>query len=301
MKNVGTITIAVDPGTYVVAVSGGVDSMVLLDLLSQLPLLHLVVAHYDHGIRQDSKLDRQLVQHEAMRRNLQFVYDEGHLGIGASEAKARTARYNFLHRIREASRAAAIITAHHQDDLLETALLNMIRGTGRRGLTSLRSQDTILRPLLHIDKQKIRAYAEVNGLRWHEDESNTDIRYKRNYIRHVLVPRLNPADRKKLLGLVVKMHETNDEIELHLINHLHLHSGLSKLDRHSFIMLPHAVSREVMVAWLRKHDVKEFDKKTIERLIVAAKTYSPGGITDIDKSHKLKVSKTDICIETARR
>jgi tRNA(Ile)-lysidine synthetase-like protein len=124
-------------GRYVVAVSGGVDSVVLLDALSKLPNLELVVAHLDHGIREDSIEDRRFVASLAASYGLVFEYGEGRLGSGASEATAREARYNFLRGVKMKHDAKAIITAHHQDDLIETAILNMLRGTGRKGLTSL--------------------------------------------------------------------------------------------------------------------------------------------------------------------
>src|SRR5580704_3560158 len=107
-------------GSYVVAVSGGVDSVVLLHRLQKQPGLRLVVAHFDHGMREDSAEDRRFVKALAQAYGAPFVYDEGHLGSGTSEAEAREARYNFLRRVQAASDAQAIVTAHHQDDLLET-------------------------------------------------------------------------------------------------------------------------------------------------------------------------------------
>ena len=121
------------PGTYIVAVSGGVDSIVLLDLLANQEKAKLIVAHFDHGIRNDSRDDRMFVQDLAVRYELPFVYDVGNLGQGASEAKAREARYTFLRGVRQAAGARSIITAHHEDDVLETAILNIMRGTGRKG------------------------------------------------------------------------------------------------------------------------------------------------------------------------
>src|SRR5690606_5271626 len=106
--------IKIRPGKYVVAVSGGVDSMVLLDLLRQKPKLELIVAHFDHGIRPDSAEDRKLVQRVAKHYDLPFVYAEGKLGPKASEALAREARYAFLRRVQAEQGAEAIITAHHQ-------------------------------------------------------------------------------------------------------------------------------------------------------------------------------------------
>src|SRR5579884_3654782 len=114
--------IQLEPGAYVVAVSGGVDSVVLLDLLTKNHNLKLTVAHFDHGKRKDSASDRHFVQKLAEKHGLSFVYAEGRLGLGASEAAARKARYKFLQQVRESAEARAVVTAHHQDDLLETAI-----------------------------------------------------------------------------------------------------------------------------------------------------------------------------------
>src|SRR6266496_535916 len=127
-------------GMYVVAVSGGVDSMVLLDMMRRLAGTTVVVAHVDHGMRSDSRLDRMLVQRYTMSHNLALEYTELHLGVGTDEATARQERYKFLRHMRKKYNASAIVTAHHRDDVLETAIMNLLRGTGWRGLSSLRSQ-----------------------------------------------------------------------------------------------------------------------------------------------------------------
>ena len=287
----------IEPGTYVVATSGGVDSMVLLDILRRQPGVKIIVAHYDHGIRNDSGQDRQLVQDVAARHGLQFVYDQGNLGSNTSEDVARQARYAFLHRVRDASKARAIITAHHQDDLLETAIHNMLRGTGRRGLVSLRSREHIQRPLLHIPKADITAYAKAQGLAWNEDSTNTDLRYRRNYIRHQIMPKFSINQKKELLQHIRNIHRLHEELESQLINHLHLHPGKNQLNRHWFIMLPHGVAREVMATWLRLHGITEITSGIIERLIVASKTFVPGKQADIDKDHILQIKKDILALE----
>src|SRR5438270_2251525 len=114
----------VPPGRYVLAVSGGVDSMVLLDLLAKLPGLELVVAHFNHGIRPESVNDEELVANRAKRLNLPLELGYASLGQGASEATARQARYQFLEAVQKKYKAKAIITAHHQDDWIETAVIN---------------------------------------------------------------------------------------------------------------------------------------------------------------------------------
>lgn len=290
------MNVTIEPGIYVVAVSGGVDSVVLLDMLRQKPDLKLIVAHFDHGIRPDASLDRKHVQSIAAQHNLPFVFSEGHLDRDVSEEEARRARYEFLHRVRQVSGAQAIITAHHQDDLLETAVHNALRGTGRRGLVSLRSREHVKRPLLHVPKEKLYAYARDQGLTWREDSSNTDTKYTRNYIRHEILPRLSPAKQKVLLRHLQKLREIDIELEQELINHLHLHPATDELDRHWFIMLPHAVAKEVLHNWLTKNKVNNVNQPMIERLVVASKTYAPNKQAIIDKTTRLEIGKNRLAL-----
>lgn len=291
----------VQPGFYVVATSGGVDSMALLDALVKKPDVKLLVAHFDHGIRHDSQVDRRLVQQAAHQYGVPFVFQEGYLGPGTSEDIARKARYEFLHSVRRASGAQAIITAHHYNDALETATLNMLRGTNRKGLTALRSQKKLQRPMLHISKDEIRRYAQDQGLMWREDSTNTDTRMLRNYIRHKILPRLSQDDRQKLGDIIVKMRQINKELDEQLLHYLHLQESGGTIDRRQFNKLPHTVAREVMVAWLRQQGVRDFDVRTIERLVVAGKTFSAGTVTDIQKGAKLRILKTHLALEHPNR
>ncbi len=283
------------PGTYVLAVSGGVDSMALLDLLAgdkgSEPASHAyVVAHFDHGIRADSAQDRALVQAAAQRYDLPFIYEEGHLGAGASEATARAARYAFLHKVRQQYGAAAIVTAHHQDDVVETAMLNMLRGTGRKGLSSLRSTPLYVRPLFDMPKEAIRAYAQAHGVQWREDSTNADDTYARNYLRRHIVPRMSAAQREAWLAIIATSARLNTSIDTLLAPFT-----AQQLDRQQFIMLPHTVSREVMAAWLRRQHA-EFDRKRIERLVAFAKTAAPGKLADVDGKHILEIGKEYITL-----
>jgi len=287
------VKLDIKPGTYVVAVSGGVDSMVLLDLLTKLPKLKLIVAHYDHGMRSDSEQDRQLVQKTAERHGLPFVYDYGHLGVGTSEAVARTARYKFLQKVKKAAGASAIITAHHQDDVLETAIINLLRGTNRHGLSSLQNQPDILRPLLRISKADLLKYAHDNKITWREDSTNADEAYLRNYVRLSLVPKLTTAKKTELLAHIDKLGELNKDIDNLINSQL---KNQTEIDRQWFIMLGHNVARDVMATWLKNHGAREVDKKQLELLVQAAKTYSPNRQTDIDKQYTMLVSKDKLAL-----
>lgn len=276
------------------AVSGGVDSMVLLDLLCRTPGLELVVAHFDHGIRPDSAEDRKLVEHEAARRGWPFVFAEGNLGAVASEAEARQARYEFLWKVQKEQGARAIITAHHQDDMLETAVLNLLRGTGRRGLSSLRSREGLARPLLGWSKPDIRRYAEERGLKWREDVTNQDERYLRNYIRRNILTRFDEKSRDLLLRLIRQTEELNEQIDQLLDEYLDAQPARSELNRLRYLQLPYAVSSEVMAAWLRRNGIRQFDRRLIDRLVVAAKTARPGKSADVNSQFIIKFTKDRI-------
>jgi tRNA(Ile)-lysidine synthetase-like protein len=292
------LDVKLEPGRYVVAVSGGVDSVVLLDLLARQHKT-LTVAHFDHGIRDDAKYDRELVQKLAGKYGLPFVYHEGKLGAGASEAVARKVRYDFLHQVRQAAGAQSIVTAHHQDDLIETAFLNLMRGTGRKGLSSLRSTDVIKRPLLHLPKAEIVKYARDNQLVWHEDSTNQDERYLRNHVRLKITPQMSPQQRQKLLALLDRVHEINKEIDSHLITHLHVQPALNRLDRQALISLPYQVGLELLAAWLRLQGIRGFDSKALRRLLVAALTFQPGQKADVIGGYMLLVGRDDLTLQRA--
>jgi tRNA(Ile)-lysidine synthetase-like protein len=293
--------INVQTGSYVVAVSGGVDSMALLDLLARQPDLRLTVAHFDHGIRDDSDEDRKLVQAMAERYGLPFVYQRGDLGTKASEATARTARYKFLHEVRLASGAKAIITAHHQDDVLETALLNLLRGTGRKGLSSLKSTEVIERPLLQVSKNELLRYARQQGVQWREDSTNADDKYERNYVRLRLLPRYAEADRQEFLRLIRDTALLNAAIETQAANYLHLQPAPEVLDRHSFIMLPHSVAKEIMAKWLRVHTNAELSLSMLERLVRSAKIGRSSTRVDIDKDYWLEIGRRHLALKLRER
>ncbi len=291
----------IQPGKYVVAVSGGVDSVALLHMLAGRLDLQLVVAHYDHGIRPDSAEDRRLVQGLAQKYGLPFMYHSGELGPDTSEAVARAARYGFLHDVRQANGAAAIITAHHQDDVLETIILNLLRGTGRRGLSSLRSTDVIKRPLLHVPKKELLGYAKREGLQWREDSTNNNEKYLRNYVRRNIMPRFAEADREALLEISRKTQLLNQQITEQAADYLHAQPDPLVLDRHGFTMLPHAVAREIMAEWLLQNTSAELSRRMLERLVVAAKTGRAGSRFDVDAGHWLYVTRTKLALQPRER
>jgi len=202
------------PGRYILAVSGGADSMVLLELLGRAASgrgYELVVAHFDHGLRAQSNEDARFVEAAAARLGLPFVTTAARLAR-ASEATARAARYAWLEQVRAEHQAATVITAHHQDDLLETSLLNLARGTGRRGLAPMQAPGHILRPLLDLTRAQLRAYAAAHHLAWHEDPTNADLTNPRNLLRHVILPNAATDWSLHYLELLDRLGKLNKQI-----------------------------------------------------------------------------------------
>lgn len=285
------------PGKYVVAVSGGVDSVALLNMLSQHQSLNLIVAHFDHGIRGDSASDAEFVADLAAKYKLPFYAKREELGADASEALARERRYEFLHSIRNQAGALAIVTAHHQDDLIETALLNLVRGTKRRGLVSLKSVEMIQRPLLHMTKQDILDYAAQNKLSWREDSSNQELHYQRNSVRKIIKNSLTSEKRRAIIDSLEDISKQNSEIEQLLNEYLEDHSSAEKLDRQMLNSLYLAEAYEIAAQWLRKNNVS-FDEQALKRLVIGSRTLNNGSQIDVMSGAFCLLSKTEIILKT---
>lgn len=240
------------PGCYLVAVSGGVDSVVLLDWLAGSDC-QLVVAHFDHGLRSDSASDARFVEGLAKKYGFEFRLGAADLPSGANESEARRARYQFLSWACSETEAQAVITAHHQDDLIETMILNLQRRTGRRGLTSLRSHGRLQRPFLSLKKSVLRAEAQSRGLTWVEDPTNADTRFVRNWIRQAITPKLDGPSRQKLVEIHQRMCQINDQIDRRLadyLKHVSYRRGGQVYPRDWFDRLPDDLAAEVVHHWL---------------------------------------------------
>ena len=203
----------------VVAVSGGVDSVVLLDFLVRFFRNkngqkwleeNLIVAHFEHGIRgKESQEDCEFVRRLAEKDRLKFEFEHGNLGENSSEENARNARYIFLRKI--AKRENAIIfTAHHKNDLAETFALNLARGGGWRAVACFDSTD-IERPFLRFSKLEILKMAKQQGLIWREDSTNFSQKYTRNRIRKTL--NFSEKDLESIFKIWQRQIELRREIE----------------------------------------------------------------------------------------
>lgn len=253
---------------YIVAVSGGVDSMVLLDMMAKsVPDEQLVVAHFDHGIREDSADDAAFVAQTAQRYGLPFELKREELGTGASEAYARERRYAFLLQLAEKYNAI-LVTAHHLDDLVETVAINITRGTGWRGLTPFSGK--VMRPLVASEKGALIAYARKNNISWRDDSTNATDAYLRNRLRRKII-RMTSSQKRELLALHARQKELRQEIE-HETRQLVGNGPL--YERHFFIQAPQAVALECLYAITKG----ALTRPQLKRVLHAIKVAKPGTV-----------------------
>lgn len=208
-----------DPtSTYLLACSGGMDSMCLASLLikSRIPF---EIAHVNFQLRgNESEADREFVQSWAENRGIPF-----HLKLAETESfaqakgisiqmAAREIRYQFFEEVRSLRNLGGIILAHHEDDQLETVFLNLLRGTGIEGIYGMAERKGwLIRPLLTFSRAEIQAYMAENKLQWRDDSSNTKDEYKRNNLRINGLPAIFGLDqgaRKNLLTSFSRLKDT---------------------------------------------------------------------------------------------
>ncbi|MFP3853976.1 MAG: tRNA lysidine(34) synthetase TilS [Anaerolineales bacterium] len=246
----------------ILAVSGGADSLCLALVLRDLGYpIH--IAHFDHGLRPESRQEADFVRDLAVEWQVPFTQERANppmAGAGSQEAWARQARYRFLLRVATKVGAHRIATGHTADDQVETILMNLIRGAGPEGLAGMpfrgpvpiqdgkadEEQPTLIRPLLATWREQTEACCQQADLKPLVDPSNRDLKFTRNRIRHQLLPQiaeLNPGVKGALLRTGWLMRSTSDwidqEVEARWSEVVHAgHEQELRLDRHQFSKAP---------------------------------------------------------------
>ncbi len=213
------------------ALSGGLDSSVLLHLLAQakqsLPFeLHALHVHHGLSLNADNWANFCTQQCQLLDVPLQIVHvnidKNSHLGI---EAAARNLRYEALFNCKLSPDSHSeilpnyVVTAHHQDDQAETLILQLFRGAGVKGLSSMPSVDEnrrLLRPLLDVSRKALEEYAKLHHIRWCDDESNDNTHYERNFVRHEVMPLLetrHPAIKSILARTASHLADANELLD----------------------------------------------------------------------------------------
>ncbi|WP_372934453.1 tRNA lysidine(34) synthetase TilS [Mariniphaga sediminis] len=206
------------------AVSGGIDSMVLLHLFEKSEFNYGVV-HCNFRLRgADSDEDEAFVREQVLNHGVPFFFrpfdteEYARLNGISVEMAARELRYNYFEEIRSEKGYDYIATAHHQDDLMETFFLNLSRKTGIKGLTGIKEKaGHVIRPLLFIGRKEIEDYARFNFIEYREDYTNNEVIYQRNFIRHRILPlfsELNPSFKNSLPETIQHLREAEDVYSL---------------------------------------------------------------------------------------
>ncbi|MDI6800098.1 MAG: tRNA lysidine(34) synthetase TilS [Actinomycetota bacterium] len=271
------------PGDLVmVAVSGGVDSVVLLNILLELKAdlgIELCLFHLDHMLRgEESKADAKFVQDLAKGKGLAIETCEFDVaafakerGLSIEEA-AREVRYNFMTKAAQKMGAQKVALGHSADDRVETFFINLIRGSGLKGLSSIGPKRGIfIRPLIEILRRDIEAYAKERGLRFRLDLSNLDQTFLRNRVRAELIPLLetyNPNLKEVILGNIEVI--MGDEALL---------SELAKIEFERLAVLSEGMAALPFAA------AKELKKPIRSRVIRLAVELVKGDLKAIEKDH----------------
>lgn len=267
------------------AISGGVDSVCLLHMFKDDP--EILVAHFNHGTRPSSKDDEEFVKNLAEKYHKEFIVGRANLGSDVSEEKARNARYEFLRKIAE-EKNAQIYTAHHLDDLIESITINLLRGTGWRGLVPLDAGD-IVRPLItkKYDKQKLLKYAAENNLTFRQDPTNTEDNYLRNRIREKL-RELSPAEKSQLTKLFYAQKNLKTEID----QILNLVMENEKTYQRAWFKNSDTKTALELLRFITKENQISLTRPELENFLNAIKIYTPEKSFNLPKNRLVKIHKT---------
>lgn len=274
---------------YIVAVSGGIDSVVLLDLMSRTEK-DLVVAHFDHGIREESASDARFVEALAENYKLQFVCRREKLGADASEELARQRRYEFLRGV-AADFDGVVVTAHHRDDVIETVAINLKRGSRWRGLAGM-SDSRVVRPMSGWTKQRIYEYAIRQKLEWCEDETNQSDQYQRNVFRRRINRELDEYQKTGIYEAWRKQRKLRVEIE----RELEKFDG-EMMGRYFVTMVEDNVAQELLYYYILRHYGVSLLRSQLERMLIAIKTGHVGSCWQIGGGVVMKLTLKNVIID----
>ena len=250
----------------------------------------VLVAHFNHGTRPSANDDQLFVECWAKHYNKPFFTATANLGANASEENARAKRYDFLRKLAK-EHQAKIFTAHHADDLVETVAINLLRGTGWRGLAAF-GQEGIERPLLKLTKNQLRAYATEHNIVYREDPTNNEAQYLRNRLRAKLID-LAPSTKAKLLAVANRQSAIRAEISSIVTALL---PPDSFYPRAWFFELDDAVALEILRAALAQQNYSA-TRPQLEDFLCAIRTYAPGKQFNLPGNHLVKLHKDHFVIK----
>ncbi len=276
--------------TIVVGVSGGIDSMVLLNVLYNLGY-KLVIAHVNHNVRVESNDELIFVSNYAKERNIPFESTvlEKINGVNFQD-EARRLRYEFFFDVARKYNATKIATAHHLDDLLETVLMRISRGSNLYGYGGIKpiiyyGGISLVRPLLCVNRKEIKKYQEENNIPFMEDASNSKDKYTRNRYRHNVVPILveeNPNIYQNVLRYSKQMYQAFDYIRKESKALYVKNKG--EIYNEEFLNLDDAIKLDYISYILEQNNIPcSYNKILLIRNMIVNRT--PNGVVSISKDY----------------
>lgn len=282
--------------TLVVGLSGGADSVALLDALVLLRPsrgFRLVAVHLDHGLRPGSAEDAVFCARLCERLDVRFRHGTADVRAraaregGGIEAAARRERYLFLRRVGREEHAAAIAVAHTRDDQAETLLLRLLRGAGATGLAAMRGRrGALLRPLLAVSREEVVAHLRERGIDWREDPSNADPAHLRNRVRRELLPYLESRFNPRARAVIARAASLlADEAALLRREARALLASASRAENAALVLRRAALARAplplaraaVREALRRSGGLRRVGAVHVERLLAIARDPAPAG------------------------
>lgn len=271
----------------ILAVSGGVDSMALLNMYAY---ADIIVAHIDHGTRKSSAEDADFVRQKCQEMGVKFYETKLELGEGVSEELARKKRYEFLKTIQE-KESGTLCTAHHLDDVLESIAINLIRGTGWRGLTPFYG-DELVRPFIiaKMWKRDVLKFAGEQNICFRQDPTNYEADYLRNRVREKMTE-LDETARTDIIKLFEKQNELRNKIEK-LVTELAKQTVVEKNfhKKELFLTADEKVALEVLREICLIHGYS-LTRKQLTDFLSAIKTYAPHKKFNLPKNHFVIILK----------
>jgi tRNA(Ile)-lysidine synthase len=268
---------------YLIGVSGGRDSIALLNLLIDLGYENLVICHLNHQLRgASSRGEARFV--EGIARNLQLDCQIGSTDVGALakrsklsiETAARFARLAFFVEVARRRRCPRIFLAHHADDLVETALLNLFRGAGPGGMAAMRkisihrigkTKLTILRPLLGAWRSEIDSYVSQRQLEFREDATNAVLHSSRNKIRHRILPDIEKQFSRDVRKTIWRAAQIWSEEEAVLDSLVSMQTiSAASLAVAALRKMPVALQRRTILRWLRRQGISDLGFDVVENV-----------------------------------
>lgn len=243
---------------HVIAVSGGRDSMALFHMMRN---FDIIVAHVNHRQRENSEIEERFLRQYCKEQNIPFeVYHLPDVPENVNfQQYARNERYGFFQSVLRAYAADDIVLAHHGDDLIETVLMSIVRGTGLKGLYSMKETTilegvTYIRPLLPFARSDIDQYIEKHNILYFEDETNSSDVYTRNRFRNSIIPLLK-EEQPALLDKVTQLSNQVFHIHNHLLDEIK-DIKTRPLDRTEYLSLSIALQNEILVKILDHHSIQ---------------------------------------------